>query len=205
MQSAQNYGFFRIIFLALPLTLFAFGAGAQDAVIAEDEIDILPAKSLEGTDMEMAADLNSPTHGEVRLTPDKSEIITLDGKASTIIVGNPTHLSIMADSAERLVLVPRTPGATYFSVLDKNGKVIMQRHVIVASPKEKYMRIRKSCAGSDADSCNPTQVYYCPDMCHQILTSEEDPNAGSPDAAALDAQTSGQGGQPDEEDVGTEE
>ncbi|MBK7361953.1 MAG: hypothetical protein IPJ01_06550 [Micavibrio sp.] len=47
----------------------------------------------------------------------------------------------------------------------------MQRHVIVASPKEKYVRIRKSCASSKG--CQPTQVYYCPDMCHEIILNDK--------------------------------
>lgn len=57
----------------------------------------------------------------------------------------------------------------------------MQRHVIVASPKEKYMRIRRSCAGSDDDTCQSTSVFYCPDMCHEIImgSEEADSNAGA--------------------------
>ena len=98
-------------------------------------VDILPAKSL-STDQLSSINPNAPTHPEVRLTPDKSEILKLDAEASTVIVGNPAHVSILVENTKTLVLVPKAEGATYFTVLDANGAVIMQRHVIVASPAE---------------------------------------------------------------------
>ena len=129
-------------------------------------VDILPAFSFTNPDVE--ADPDSPTHPPIRLTPDKSELIPLDKEIATVIVGNPNHLNVLAESSKMLVLVPRAPGASYFTALDKSGNVVMQRHVIVASPKSDYVRIRKSCAGSKDRSCEPTRVYYCPDMCHEI-------------------------------------
>lgn len=140
-------------------------------------IDIIPAKTV--SDGEEATEVGA-THPAVQITPDKSEIINLDQDAFTIVVGNPAHLNVLADSARRLVLVPQAPGATYFTVLGEQGNVIMQRHVIIASPKKNYVRVRRSCTG-DAEVCAPTSVYYCPDMCHEIalpVVSESD-GAGS--------------------------
>lgn len=121
------------------------------------------------------------THPALKLTPDKSELVRLDKPAGSIIIGNPNHLSILADTSKTLVLVPRAPGATHFTVLDMDGAVLMQRHVIVASPKEKYLRVRRSCAGSDDDNCQQTSVFYCPDMCHEIIMGSEDSDDGSGD------------------------
>jgi hypothetical protein len=115
----------------------------------------------------------NPTHPAVKLTPDKSELIRLGGQATTVLVGNPAHLTVLPEGPDTLVLIPKAPGATYFTVLNEDGKVIMQRHVIVASPKEKYVRIRKSCATAEG-GCQPTQVYYCPDMCHEIILNAEE-------------------------------
>lgn len=112
------------------------------------------------------------THSIVRLTPDKSELIRLDDAATSIIVGNPAHVNVIADSSKTLVVIPRKPGATHFTVLGKQGQVIMQRHVIVASPKEDYVRVKRTCTGDD-DGCEKTSVFYCPDMCHQINIEEE--------------------------------
>jgi len=107
------------------------------------------------------------THPNLNLTPDKSELVRLDQDAGSIIVGNPDHLGVLMDNRRLLILVPRVPGATYLTVLNRDGEVIMQRPVIVASPKQNYVRIRRSCAAGDGD-CTPTSVYFCPGMCHPV-------------------------------------
>lgn len=138
------------------------------------DADLMPATAPEGS---VTQDV-SETHPLLRLTPDKTEMVALEGDAQSIVVGNPDHASVLMENPRTLLVVPRQPGATYFSVLDKDGKVLMQRHVIVAAPKEKYVRIRRSCAnasGSDSN-CEPMTVYYCPDMCHEVSTTA---NAGT--------------------------
>lgn len=110
------------------------------------------------------------THSILRLTPDKSELIRLEVPAKSIIIGNPAHINIIADSPTTLVIVPRTPGATHFTILGSNGEIIMQRHVIVASPKEDYLKIKRTCT---EDNCQETSVFYCPDMCHEIKLDTE--------------------------------
>lgn len=176
------------ILLAALLICAATPALAQDmsSGISDDNapVDIIPAASLSSEPS--AIETNGPTHPPVRLTPDKSELIRLDKKAGTIIVGNPEHVSVLAESAQALVLVPRLPGATHVTVLDQFGEVLMSRHVIVASPQKKYVRIRKSCAGSDDDTCQATQVYYCPDMCHEISMAVQDSGSASMPAADLE-------------------
>jgi len=107
------------------------------------------------------------THPTLKLTPDKSELVRLDADATSVIIGNGEHLGAVAESSRLIVLVPRLPGATYLTVLDAQGKVLMQRHVLVATPKEKYVRIRRTC-NTEADGCEATTVYYCPDMCHRV-------------------------------------
>lgn len=151
---------------------FAFLSNAMAQEEASKFIDILPT-------ITSAEDPNAPlpgqtTHDAIRLTPDKSEIIKLDTDASSIIVGNAAHLSILADTPTTLVLVPKIAGATHFSVLDKRGNLIMQRHVLVAAPTTDYIRVKKTCSGENED-CIATSVYYCPDTCHEILSqgSEE--------------------------------
>ena len=155
--------------------LLANMAQVELALAQDNIVDIIPAKA-----GETAPDENAHTHPPIRLTPDKSEIVNLDRKAASIIIGNPNHLSIMADAADRVILVPRAPGASYFTILDHEGKVIMQRHAIIASPKQQYVRIRRSCANG-GDNCQETSVFYCPDTCHEIMMKAADtpknPNA----------------------------
>lgn len=58
----------------------------------------------------------------------------------------------------------------------------MQRHVIVASPQEKYVRIRRSCASGE-DGCQATSMFYCPDMCHEVQVNPETEVQELPEAA----------------------
>ncbi len=145
-------------------------------------IDVLPAKTAETSGIYY--NVNEITHPQIEMTPDKSELVRIDQDAASIIVGNPNHLSIMAESARLLVLVPREAGATYFTVLNGKGEVIMQRHVLVAAPKEKYVRVRRSCVGSANKNCQETSVYYCPDMCHQIIMADPSSKGGGGMSAA---------------------
>lgn len=123
--------------------------------------------------------LDSETHPTLNLMPDKSELVRLDREASSIVVGNSSHVSVLLDAPRLAVVIPRSPGATYFTVLDKDGNVIMQRHVIVAAPKKNYVRVRRSCAGENAGKCQPTSVYFCPDMCHEIGSGDAEEGRNS--------------------------
>lgn len=152
----------------LAVTLLAISAPAHaDSKV----VDILPPITHANTIN--VEDIGEATHPIIRLTPDKSELIRLSESATSIIIGNPAHINVIADSAKLLVIVPRSPGATHFTILGKNGQVIMQRHVIVASPKKDYLRIIRTCA-EDAENCQKTSVFYCPDMCHEIRSIEQE-------------------------------
>jgi len=107
------------------------------------------------------------THPAIKLTLDKSELIRFDQEIGSIIIGNPSHINAIADSATILIIVPRSPGATHFTVLGKKGETLMQRHVIVAGPKKDYVRVRRTCTNA-GDACEEDSIFYCPDTCHEI-------------------------------------
>ncbi len=138
-------------------------ASSSHLYAADTVVDILPQMTSSNSQQISG----EATHQAIKLTPDKSELIRLDRDAASIIVGNPAHINVIADSPRTLIIVPREPGATHFTILDKNSQTIMQRHVIVASPTKDYIRIKRTCA-NDAKNCQNTSVFYCPDMCHEI-------------------------------------
>ncbi len=151
-------------FSVLCISQNAFAQSVVDNIATP--IDILPAAS--AAEKGIVYDSNAHTHPNLKLSPDKSELVRLDKPAGSIIIGNPQHLNILADSPQTLVLIPKAQGATHFVVLDNKGEVIMQRHVIISGgEKEKYIRVRRSCNGKT--DCQDTSVFYCPDMCHEIL------------------------------------
>ncbi len=155
------YKFFGLIFTGM-LFVTTITASAQEvtpSVPKRNNLD-MPVMSQD------VDDTFNMTHPILRLTPDKSEMIRLEGNAASVIVGNPNHISVLLDSPDTLVVVPRNAGASHFSVIGEDGTVLMQRHVVVGAAKEQYVRIRRSCAGSQ--DCQPTSVYFCPDMCHEV-------------------------------------
>lgn len=163
-----------VLFLSIAalLVLPCVSSLAQEAISnGNAEIMDLPAVST------TANDPNSATHPIMRLMPDRSELVKLDSEAASVIVGSPAHVSVLLDTPDTLVVVPRAPGASHFTVIGKDGSVLMQRHVIVGAAKEKYIRIRRSCGPNDR-GCQPTSVYFCPDMCHEV-SGEDSSNSRS--------------------------
>ncbi|MCB1651811.1 MAG: pilus assembly protein N-terminal domain-containing protein [Alphaproteobacteria bacterium] len=165
-------------------------AAAQETINQNASVsDVIVATSAQDSGYTINPD--EITHPAIKMTPDASVIIPLDREAASIIIGNPNHLSILADSSKRLVLVPKLPGATEFTILDKDGKVIMQRHAIIASPKQQYVRVRRACASVEKGECEETSVFYCPDTCHKVIlpTGEEKEQKAMLDNKAIQNQS----------------
>lgn len=169
--------------ISLISAIFLTGSLLCTAAMAKDlapaHTDLVPPKTTE-TSLAPGQETNGETHPPLRLTQDKSELVPLDREAGSVVIGNPGYISILVDSPKLAVVVPRMEGATYFTILDKEGKVIMQRHVIVGSPKKNYVRIRRSCsAAPQGTPCQPTSVYYCPDMCHEVGSAGAEDGMGT--------------------------
>lgn len=102
----------------------------------------------------------------IRLTPDKTKILHLDQDAASVVVANPAHASVLMDSPRLLVIMPREPGTTSFTVLDAAGAAIMERSVIVTATEPKYVRVRRMCDGQQG--CEASSYFYCPDGCYEV-------------------------------------
>lgn len=103
----------------------------------------------------------------IKMLPDRPMVLKLDADVANILIGNDLYLNIFPDSRRTLILMPLVPGATFFKALDDAGNTIVEKRVIVASPKEDYIRVRQAC-GSDDELCTFQSIYYCPDMCHNV-------------------------------------
>ena len=113
----------------------------------------------------------------IRITPDKTKIVHLSQDAASVIVTNPANLSVLLDSPRLLIVMPRTPGTTSFTVLNNKGQTIAEKTVIVAAAaKAKYVRIRRVCDNAGA-GCVPTAYFYCPDGCYEVMTVPPDNGA----------------------------
>lgn len=111
----------------------------------------------------------SADDGIIRLTPDNTKIVRLDQDAVSVVVANPAHASVVLDSPRLLVVMPRQPGTTSFTVLNEKGDTILERTVIVTSTaKKRYVRVRKSCDSADS-ACVKDSYFFCPDGCYEVL------------------------------------
>ncbi len=161
--------------------LEAAAASAKPVPVKQENITAPPSVPLKNIDAIDASELgemeeldelppvaeDSPEIEPLRVSLDKPEIIRLDRDAVNVIVGSNENLRVVPDTNRNLVLIAKKPGSTYFRALDADGKVIMQRHVIIGSPSKNYIRIRRACANG-AQGCKQYSVYYCPDMCHEV-------------------------------------
>ncbi len=127
----------------------------------------------------------------LRISPDKPEVIHLDRDAVNVLVGSEETLRAVPDTNRTLILIPKKPGATFVKVTDAEGKIILQRHVIVGAPERenKYIRIRRACANDDRN-CKQFSVYYCPDMCHEVNVVQGDNASSQTTNAPADAPSS---------------
>lgn len=189
-----------IALVTVGLCLATLPAHAQDA--AKEKSLMPPLSTSTASASEYKISEGEETHPLLRLTPDETQILRINEDATTVIVGNPAHLNVLMDNPQMLILVPRQPGATSLTLLNGENKVIMQRHVIVASPKEQYIRVRRSCINGGND-CAPTRVYYCPDMCHEVQIMAGQGGASTPTTISSSASPEAGGDMPSEQIDGT--
>lgn len=147
----------------------------------------------------------------LRLAPGKSQTINLSRDAASVIVANPTNASVFLDNSRLLVIVPRAPGATGFTVLDKDGKEILNQQIVVDQADDPtYVRVTRICGaatqGSLSNNCIPSSVYFCPDNCVPVSVPQADPGttaptippvAGMPALPPVPTSTTGLGSPPD--------
>lgn len=116
----------------------------------------------------------------IRLSPDRTQILHLDEDAASVVVSNPDHASVVLDSPRLLVLMPRLPGSTSFTVLNAKGAVILQKDVVVTGTEKHYVRVRRACNSGDT-SCASSSYFYCPDGCYEVSTVAPDGGAAAPE------------------------
>jgi hypothetical protein len=152
----------RFLYLAAAL-LFLTAANAR----ADDIQDLQRLIDDSAIDSAMASDTYAGNDGVIRLTPDRTHILRLKQDAASVIVANPEHASIVLDSPRLLVVMPRNPGATTFTVLNAAGETVTEKTVIVSAVQQQYVRIRRICSSGDR-SCVPVAYFYCPDSCYEV-------------------------------------
>lgn len=171
------------VFIGLAFVILSAPAMAENGL---EELERIIGKPSRFPPPLLKKDTPTKNDDSLRLTSNKDQIIRLDRDAASVIVNNPEHASVMLDSPRLLIVMPRLPGTTSFSVLDNQGEIILQKDVIVSNVQRQYVRIRRMCASSDA-SCVPAAYYYCPDGCYEVspVTTQGGPVPPPATAAAV--------------------
>lgn len=112
----------------------------------------------------------------IRMTPEGPAVIQLDQDAASLIVGNPAHATAVLENPRLIMLIPQQPGATKVMALDRSGKAIFNRHVLVGGGKSQFLRINRACVNASTAGCRPVAMYYCPDRCYETTVA----GAGAP-------------------------
>lgn len=174
-------------------------AGTEILPVKVSDKDLINVPIVPAIPSEELETVDAAEEAPLRISSDKPEVIKLDRDAVNVLVGSDETLRAVPDTNRTIVLIPKKPGATYFKAIDAEGKVIMQRHVIVGAIEKgnKYIRIRRACAGDDA-RCKEFSVYYCPDMCHEVNVVQGNTAISSgtnraPDVAPSNAPADGDG------------
>ncbi len=146
------------------LSVLSPSAHAQDPQLVTPDLPPLDARAMDGK----ALQADEP----VRLTPEGPAVIKLSEDAASVIIGNPAHATAMLENPRLIMLMPGQPGATKVMALDRNGRAIFSRHVLVGGTPGGHLRVTRVCATSTAGGCKPVSMYYCPDKCYETAIPE---------------------------------
>jgi Flp pilus assembly secretin CpaC len=95
---------------------------------------------------------------------DQSRRVTLSGVAASIAVGNPAIADVTVMDGRNLLVTGKGYGVTSLLALDRNGRAILERRVVVSAPDEGRVSVYRG---------PNVQEYACGSVC------ERAPAAGS--------------------------
>ena len=114
----------------------------------------------------------------IQLGPSQARIIDLPRPAGAVIVAEPTALSALLDSPQRLVLIPQRIAATSLTVLDQAGRIMLGAEVMISGRQGNSLRMTRGC--TTAGDCLPSTVEVCADDCVTLpLLAEATPKPES--------------------------
>jgi hypothetical protein len=102
---------------------------------------------------------------EVVVMIDEATMLRLERAAAEIVVGNPSIADVSVQSGKTLVLTGKSYGQTNLIVLDAQGKVIINRRVVVQEPEGGYVTIYRG---------SKRQTMHCAPDCETPLVIGDD-------------------------------
>jgi Pilus formation protein N terminal region len=97
---------------------------------------------------------------------DQATLLRLERSAAEIVVGNPSIADVAVQSGKVLVVTGKSFGETNLIVLDADGKVIVNRRLVVAEPRTGYVTLYRGSA---------RQTLHCAPTCETPLVIGDTP------------------------------
>jgi hypothetical protein len=98
---------------------------------------------------------------DIHVGNDGPVIITLTEDAGSVIVGNPTNAYVVLDTPRRLMVNAGVPGMTRLTILNRDGKIIFGRNLIVGAGGNGVIRIQNACINANGTQCVSEQTFDC--------------------------------------------
>jgi len=95
---------------------------------------------------------------DVQVPIDQATLVRLERPAAEIVVGNPSIADVSVQSGKVLVVTGKSFGETNLIVMDADGKVIVNRRLIVQEPRTGFVTVYKGAARQTlhcAPNCTP--------------------------------------------------
>jgi len=97
---------------------------------------------------------------DVEVLSDQATMLHLERAAAEIVVGNPSIADVSVQNSKVLVLTGKSFGETNLIVLDAEGKVIINRRIVVREPRGGYVTVYQGVA---------RQTLHCSPNCETPL------------------------------------
>ena len=98
---------------------------------------------------------------------DQATLVRLDRPAAEIVVGNPSIADVSVQSGKLLVVTGKSFGETNLIVMDADGKVVINRRLIVQEPRTGFVTVYRGQA---------RQTLHCAPYCTPPLVIGDDPD-----------------------------
>ena len=88
-------------------------------------------------------------NNDVEVIIDQATLVRLDRPAAEIVVGNPSIADVSVQSGKVLVVTGKSFGETNLIVMDADGKVVVNRRLIVQEPRTGFVTMYQGRATPD--------------------------------------------------------
>jgi hypothetical protein len=101
-----------------------------------------------------AATPATAANDDVYVLVDQAALLRIDRAAAEIVVGNPSIVDVSVQSGRVLILTGKSYGETNLIVLDADGKVVINRKLVVQDPRTGFVTVYRGTSRFTLD-CAP--------------------------------------------------